>query len=654
MKRSLIAALFLSGMAYAQQPVVPGSILGTGTVINSTNGTLNATFSVVTNTAVPAVLVELNQGNSITAGAINFKVSYDGTNYVVPSSDAIVDPTSSTSATISMPYALQALTQKSFLVLMKGAQSLQIQMSTAMTGTGSVTPFYSLLPSLPSVPIIANAGTGNFATNLAQVNSSTVSTAATGVQKVGIVGNAGASTDSARANSSSPTNSIQVSGTYDDTHISSIGHSSSLLLEETGALSVQAGAAAYPYWTNQTFTGALATTDFQVGSPIGSLFIQFSGITGSPSGCTLTSSAEDNGIQAGNTVTIWMTSLTVANGAAYYAIYPNQSGSNAVNIGAMGTMTLSLTCSVYPSAGTVTAVFMAAQAVTLAGANGNAALVDSSGNLDVNVQASGTLTENVAQVGGSAVSTAASGTQLVGVADGAGNKLTSNSTTFTSKFGLDSNLLGTLGTAFSTAGKVDIKAADGDVATLGAKADAKSTATDTTAVSIMQVLKEISAMEQAPASRAVTNAGTFAVQDTLQAGSAIAGKFGIDQTTPGTTNAVTVTPSTSSAVALTAAMKATLTTAVNVKASAGNVYAMSATNGAASICWVQFLNSAGSGTLGTAVIFSIPLPASGTVNLPVGAMALSNFSTGIAVGIATTATGSSACGTAGNVAVFYN
>lgn len=60
---------------------------------------------------------------------------------------------------------------------------------------------------------------------------------------------------------------------------------------------------------------------------------------------------------------------------------------------------------------------------------------------------------------------------------------------------------------------------DGADVTLGAKADAKSTATDTTAVTIMQVLKEISAMEQAPASRAVTNAGTFAVQSTLQTGS---------------------------------------------------------------------------------------------------------------------------------------
>jgi hypothetical protein len=62
-------------------------------------------------------------------------------------------------------------------------------------------------------------------------------------------------------------------------------------------------------------------------------------------------------------------------------------------------------------------------------------------------------------------------------------------------------------------GNVASTVADGANVVLGAKADAKSTATDTTAVTIMQVLKEISAMEQAPASRAVTNAGTFAVQD---------------------------------------------------------------------------------------------------------------------------------------------
>jgi hypothetical protein len=61
--------------------------------------------------------------------------------------------------------------------------------------------------------------------------------------------------------------------------------------------------------------------------------------------------------------------------------------------------------------------------------------------------------------------------------------------------------------------------ADGADVTLGAKADAKSTATDTTAVTLMQVVKEISAMEQAPASRAVTNAGTFATQSAITAAS---------------------------------------------------------------------------------------------------------------------------------------
>lgn len=56
--------------------------------------------------------------------------------------------------------------------------------------------------------------------------------------------------------------------------------------------------------------------------------------------------------------------------------------------------------------------------------------------------------------------------------------------------------------------------ADGAMVTLGAKADAKSTATDTTSITMMQVMKQISASVQAPPSQAVTNAGTFAVQNT--------------------------------------------------------------------------------------------------------------------------------------------
>lgn len=68
--------------------------------------------------------------------------------------------------------------------------------------------------------------------------------------------------------------------------------------------------------------------------------------------------------------------------------------------------------------------------------------------------------------------------------------------------------------AVTNVGTFAVQAAEADGAnvTLGAKADAKSTATDTTAISAMSVLKQISASVQAPPSQAVTNAGTFAVQ----------------------------------------------------------------------------------------------------------------------------------------------
>jgi hypothetical protein len=121
------------------------------------------------------------------------------------------------------------------------------------------------------------------------------------------------------------------------------------------------------------------------------------------------------------------------------------------------------------------------------------------------------------------------------------------------------------------------------------------------------------------------------------------------------TNALwdTPNPSTASAAALTPFANAALTTSVNVKATAGNVYGLFVVNGAASVCWVQFINSSGAGTLGTGAIFSVPLPASGVVSISPGTMALANFTTGIAVGISTLNNGSVACGTPGSVDVFY-
>ncbi len=61
--------------------------------------------------------------------------------------------------------------------------------------------------------------------------------------------------------------------------------------------------------------------------------------------------------------------------------------------------------------------------------------------------------------------------------------------------------------------------ADGAQVTLGAKADGKSSETGTNPVTVMSVLKQISASVQAPPSQAVTNAGTFAAQAAITAAS---------------------------------------------------------------------------------------------------------------------------------------
>ncbi len=101
---------------------------------------------------------------------------------------------------------------------------------------------------------------------------------------------------------------------------------------------------------------------------------------------------------------------------------------------------------------------------------------------------------------------------------------------------------------------------DGAIVTLGAKADAKSTATDTTAITIMQVLKQISASVQAPPGTAVTNAGTFAVQGDItklngtatdtNSGNKSAGTLRVVLATdqPALTNKLLVTPDANSAV----------------------------------------------------------------------------------------------------------
>jgi len=124
--------------------------------------------------------------------------------------------------------------------------------------------------------------------------------------------------------------------------------------------------------------------------------------------------------------------------------------------------------------------------------------------IKLSVGASTAATTDMALVAGATVGlTVGSNTYL--------NAITASSTT-TLRLAGGAGLVSGYGGGGGSGGGGAVTSVDGGLATLGTTTDAKSTATDATSVTAMQVLKQISASVQAPASQAVTNAGTFATQ----------------------------------------------------------------------------------------------------------------------------------------------
>jgi hypothetical protein len=109
----------------------------------TTSGTVQTLSSGTS--AMNAILVQLDQGSGISAGAITFQYSNDGTNWSAFDAYRVIDPTSATGATISIPYTLQASVNKAFLLLVNGYQQVRIEVSTTTAG-GSVTPYMTGIP----------------------------------------------------------------------------------------------------------------------------------------------------------------------------------------------------------------------------------------------------------------------------------------------------------------------------------------------------------------------------------------------------------------------------------------------------------------------------------------------------------------------------
>ncbi len=240
---------------------------------------------------------------------------------------------------------------------------------------------------------------------------------------------------------------------------------------------------------------------------------------------------------------------------------------------------------------------------------------------------------------------------------------------------------------------VQASEADGANVTLGAKTDAKSTATDATSITVMQVLKQISASVQAPPSQAVTNAGTFAVQidagavtslaliddpviaddaaftpatskvmmagfeadesstDSVDEGDAGAARMTLDRKQIVTLQPHTAGGATTFMASGSDGSSILVATKQTIKASAGQIYGYYAFNPEAATTFVHFYNTdtVTVGTTNPQMSIAIPAGSAANLTLPFGIL----FDTAISCSATTTAGGNGAPATGVSLVVWY-
>jgi hypothetical protein len=276
--------------------------------------------------------------------------------------------------------------------------------------------------------------------------------------------------------------------------------------------------------------------------------------------------------------------------------------------------------------------------VTVGGSDGTnlrPVLTDSSGRVAVNVN--GTVPVSIATAPALVASSAIIG--KVGIDQTTPG--TTNGVQVNVALPAGTNVIGKFSTDQTTHGTTDLVAAD--ITKVGGSALALGQALSAASIPVVLPAAQITSLT-APV---------------LGAGSALVGKVGIDQTTPGTTNKVNIgtdgtvaigtalpagTNTIGAAFQAVSATQATGTTArlasaastnaTSVKASAGMLYRITAANTNAAARYLKFYNKASAPTVGTDTpLFTIYLPASGgfseEFDIPV------SFSTGIAYAMTT-------------------
>jgi hypothetical protein len=98
----------------------------------------------------PAVYIQLDQTTPFSAGAVTFQGTYDNVNWVTIPVAQVLNPNTFTQLT--NPYTFVASTNQPFLILMQGYQNIRLNLTSTITGAGTVTPYWAVQSILPEMP----------------------------------------------------------------------------------------------------------------------------------------------------------------------------------------------------------------------------------------------------------------------------------------------------------------------------------------------------------------------------------------------------------------------------------------------------------------------------------------------------------------------
>lgn len=136
---SAVAQISGAGSLGCNPNVNTGTVWNSGTAANSTQQIYSANSSTLI-----VVVLDTDSGTFTGGGAVTFLVSYDGTNYVTPT---LVSALSGGSRSSNNPYTLLSNHSVAFAIPVYGAQYAEIKLSTAITGSGNLTPYYTTVCS---------------------------------------------------------------------------------------------------------------------------------------------------------------------------------------------------------------------------------------------------------------------------------------------------------------------------------------------------------------------------------------------------------------------------------------------------------------------------------------------------------------------------